>query len=86
MSSEQKLAQACDAYLQGGNLAPIRRAVVGEYTPLADAARDILKGGRHDGPCEHTLHDGACRLHVGIYRARRARLERLTKTELENEG
>lgn len=67
------LVDACLQYAQTCNLAPIRRAVVGERGELADAARDILKGGRHAGECAWAP-EGHCVIHVETWRGRRARL------------
>jgi hypothetical protein len=65
------------AYLIGesNSLAPMRRAVVGQSGPLADAVREFLKlGTGHDGPCNQSLSDGSCSLHVRLYNKRRAAL------------
>jgi hypothetical protein len=76
------LVEACKEYFQTHNLAPMRRAVIGQTGGLADAARDVLRGGRHDGPCRHDLADGACSMHVSTYRARYAKLLRMTESAL----
>ena len=76
------LVEACREYFETHNHAPMRRAVVGQTGGLADAARDVLRGGRHDGPCRHDLGDGACSVHVATFRARDAKLLRQTERAL----
>jgi hypothetical protein len=73
------LLEACRTYFETLNLAPMRRAVVGQRGPLADAARGVLNGGRHEGQCSYDLPDGACSIHVSTFRMRRAKLLRLVE-------
>jgi hypothetical protein len=73
------LVQACREYFETLNLAPMRRAVVGQEGALAIAARNCLKGGRHAGDCDYSLPDGACSVHVETFHKRRANLLRLTE-------
>jgi hypothetical protein len=70
---------ACIDYLESGNLAPMRRAIVGASGPLADAARGMLKLGKHSGPCVYNGPDGACSVHLSTFKARRAQLLRLAR-------
>jgi hypothetical protein len=76
------LLEACRTYFETLNHAPMRRAVVGQRGALADAARGVLNGGRHDGPCSYDLPEGACSIHVSTYRMRRAKLLRLVEKAL----
>jgi len=63
-------------YLDDGNQSALRRAIAGESGEIVEAAREALKGGRHNGPCERTS-DGACLIHI---RTTRRRIERLADT------
>ncbi len=79
-----RLEQAAKVYFETGNLAPLRRAVVGQAGEFADAARAVLKGGRHDGPCRHDDYapgesEPACSIHLATYRQRYAALLKLTE-------
>ncbi len=76
------LVCACREYFETLNKASLRKAVVGQSGELADAARDVLKGGRHTGPCKYDLPDGACSVHVATWRGRRDRLLKLTEQAL----
>lgn len=80
------LPEACRVYLDTKNMAPMRKAVVGETGPLAQAARDMLKGGRHKGPCRKSRLIGdrfiqfdsyPCIVHLEHYWRRRDRLAEL---------
>lgn len=79
------LESACVLYFDTGNHAPMRRAVVGLTGELADAARAMLKGGRHDGPCDFVAyrHPGdtepGCIHHLRRWDERRRHLLRLTE-------
>jgi hypothetical protein len=79
---DKKLAEACRTYFETLNRAALRQAVVGNKSELADAARDVLKNGRHDGECLYDLPDDGCSIHVATSRARRAHLLALTEKAL----
>ena len=53
---------------------------------LTVAAREFLRGGKHDGPCRHDLPDGACSIHVETYNERRERLIQLLPNRHPRDG
>jgi hypothetical protein len=83
-SAKIRLANACCVYFETRNRAPMRRAVIGQSGELAQAVREILKGGRHQGPCRLDLYisgepEPVCSVHVQTFRKREAKLLELTE-------
>ena len=61
----------------GGPANRLRQAAVGQTGLIADAARAVVRGGRHSGPCVFDGPEGSCSIHLRTGRARRAELARL---------